>query len=244
MRDATSKKFHATGVWLIDAQIVLKRFDNHTAEQAKAVKSGQQGDDDSWTQLRNSFGAAVAEKAKVEVKQLSQGIQWLQVNNALLHDRNQGLQQEINAKSKQKLAIKTLNLQQRKEYHGSAVFWSLRKIREARTREAVRQDNAEQQRLQMSRDRNFRTTATAYKKQQQEAAKVARQRAAEERRELKKARAAKLAAGRALKKPHAVVQKQSAKRRRVPSAAGKQLLVQWILSIDQQGFPPQVIDVR
>ncbi|KAL7780618.1 hypothetical protein CFE70_010643 [Pyrenophora teres f. teres 0-1] len=32
-----------------------------------------------------------------------------------------------------------LDLQQRQEYHGGAVFWSPRKIREAHTREAVQQ---------------------------------------------------------------------------------------------------------
>jgi hypothetical protein len=45
-----------------------------------------------------------------------------------------------------------------------------------------------------------RAAATVYRKQQQEEAKVARRHAAEERRKAKKARAAELAAERALKK--------------------------------------------
>ncbi|KAH8621164.1 pogo transposable [Alternaria alternata] len=55
----------------------------------------------------------VADKAKVEAKQLSQSIHSLQVSNELLHDQNAGLQQELNARSKQKLTSKTLDLRLR-----------------------------------------------------------------------------------------------------------------------------------
>jgi hypothetical protein len=199
-RDNISKSFQATGVWPMDANAVLKRFNNHPQRQAEDSEIREHGDGDSWSQLRNFFEAAVADKAKVEAKRLSQSIHSLQVSNELLHDQNAGLQQELNAKSKQKLGSKTLDLQQRKEYHGGAVLWSLSKIREARAREAVRQKEAEQLQLQKARDRELREALKLYQKEQAEAAKAARQRAVEERREAKKAQAEALAAQRALKK--------------------------------------------
>jgi hypothetical protein len=93
-----------------------------------------------------------------------------------------------------------MDLQQRKEYHGGAVFWSPRKLCEARARDAVKQDKAKQQQLQKTQDRELKAAATLYKKQQAEAAKVARQHATEERRKTKKERADELAAVRTLKK--------------------------------------------
>jgi hypothetical protein len=64
----------------------------------------------------------------------------------------------------------------------------------------VKQDEAEQQKLQKTRDRELKAAAKLYQKQQAEAAKMARQHAKEERAKEKKARAEELAAARALQK--------------------------------------------
>jgi hypothetical protein len=80
------------------------------------------------------------------------------------------------------------------------VLWSPRKLREARMRECVRQRDADEQKLQKTRNRDLKAAATLYKRKIAEEAKVlrkiARNRAAEER----KARAAERVAGHALKK--------------------------------------------
>ncbi|RMZ67028.1 pogo transposable [Pyrenophora seminiperda CCB06] len=136
------KSFQATGVWPMDAEVVLKRFKTTTSEQDEALKLGQQGDGDSWIQLRIIFDAAVANKAKVEAKRLSRSIHSLQVNNALLYNENSGLQQALNTKKKHKMKRTTLDLRHRDEYYGGAVFWSPRKLREA-----TKQDEAEQLQL-------------------------------------------------------------------------------------------------
>jgi hypothetical protein len=194
------KSFQATGVWPMDAEVVLKRFKTTTSEQDEASKIREHGDGDSWIKLRIFFNAAVADKANVQAKRLSQSIHSLQVNNALLHDENSGLQQALNAKKEHKTKRTTLPLQTDNGYYGGAVFWSPRKLREAREREATKRDEAEQLQLQKTHDRDLKAAATLYRKQQAEAAKLARQHAAEERREAKKARAAELASDRALKK--------------------------------------------
>jgi hypothetical protein len=116
------KSFQATGVWLIEADAVLKRFNNHTSEQDEDSEIREHGDSDSWTQLRKIFDAAVADKAKVEAKRLSRSIHSLQVNNDLLHAQNLDLQEALNIKSKHVTKRTTLDLQQRQEYHSSAVF--------------------------------------------------------------------------------------------------------------------------
>ncbi|KAF7452687.1 hypothetical protein PtrM4_057540 [Pyrenophora tritici-repentis] len=77
--------------------------------------------------------------AAVEAKQLSVALHSLQAQNSLLHDENDSLRAALNAKKKHQKQSCKLDLQQRNEYHGGAVFWSPRKIREARAREAVKQ---------------------------------------------------------------------------------------------------------
>jgi len=45
--DSIKKSFQATGVWPMDAEVILKRFDNTTTRQDEALKIGEHGDSDS-----------------------------------------------------------------------------------------------------------------------------------------------------------------------------------------------------
>jgi hypothetical protein len=58
------------------------------------------------------------------------------------------LKEALQHKKKHKKKGKALDLQQRQEYHGSAVHWSPRKLREARAREAVRERDEMEEKLQ------------------------------------------------------------------------------------------------
>ncbi|RAR02191.1 pogo transposable [Stemphylium lycopersici] len=194
------KSFPATGVWPMEADAVLKRFKNRPQERDSNSEISEHGDGDSWLQLRRVFDAAVTNKARNEAQQLSQSLHSLQVNNALLHDENSALQQSLNTKRKRNTKSTTLQLHHDNEYYGGAVFWSPKRLRDARAREAAKQHEAKQLQHQKTRDRDLKAAAAIYKKQQAETIKVARQQAAEERRKAKKARAAELATQRALKK--------------------------------------------
>jgi hypothetical protein len=118
------KSFQATGVWPMDGEAVLKRFDSNTLEEDEDTQIRQHGDGDSWTQLRIFFDAAVADKTKVEAIKLPHSIHSLQVNNELLRQENLDPQEAITTKRNHKKKSNTLDLQQRQEYHGGAVFWS------------------------------------------------------------------------------------------------------------------------
>ena len=74
------------------------------------------------------------EGAEEEAKQITHSLYYLQVQNKLLLHENQGLRESLRIKKKHKKQGYTLDLQQRKEYHGGAVFWSPRKMREAQAR--------------------------------------------------------------------------------------------------------------
>ena len=198
--DSIKKSFQATGVWPMDAEVILKRFNNKASGQADTLEIGEHGDGDSWHQLRKIFDAAVADKAKVKAKQLSASLHSLQAQNELLHHENDGLRAALDTKKKHQKPGYKLDLQQREEYHGGAVFWSPRKIREARAREVEKQHEAEEAQLQKAEVKELKAASILFDKKMAEEAKLQRQRKKEEKQKEKKARADELAAARALKK--------------------------------------------
>jgi hypothetical protein len=62
-------------------------------------------------------------------------IHYLANQNELLTNENEGLHKALTTKKKHNKKGKVLNLQQRQEYHGGAVFWSPRKMAESEARE-------------------------------------------------------------------------------------------------------------
>ncbi|CAE7003081.1 DDE 1 domain containing protein [Pyrenophora teres f. teres] len=180
------KSFQATGVLPMDAQAVLKRFNKTPQQQLNGVKVGQQGDGDSWRQLRNFLDAAVEDRAEVESTRLEQSLHSLQVQNELLHHENEGLRSLLNNKKKRNNKSKVLDLQHSEEYHGGAVFWSPRKVQRARELEATKQQEAEQLQLQKDNERDLKAAPLAYKKLKAEGSKAKRLRAKHEREEAKK----------------------------------------------------------
>jgi hypothetical protein len=147
-RETIEKSFEATGVWPMDAEVILKRFNTTTLDQDKDKELQELGDGDSWNDIRKVLDVAVTDKAKGEGKRLAGALHSLQVQNELLHHKNNGLHAVLTTKQKHKKKSKVLDLQQREEYHGSAVLWSPCKIREARVRETVKQRKEEQEKLQ------------------------------------------------------------------------------------------------
>ncbi|KAI0568735.1 hypothetical protein Alg130_11970 [Pyrenophora tritici-repentis] len=184
----------------MDADPVLQRFNNHPQQQDDEPGIGEQGDGDSWPQLRKIFDAAVADKAKFEAKQLSQGLHSLQVNNELLHLQNAELRAELDLIRSRPSKSTTLTTQEGDDWHGGAVFYSPRKLASVRARKAAELDEAAELQLQKARDRERKAAEAAHKKQDQAAAKAARQQAKIERDREQKQRAEEKAAERALKK--------------------------------------------
>ncbi|KAF1923326.1 uncharacterized protein M421DRAFT_9828 [Didymella exigua CBS 183.55] len=159
------KSFQATGVWLMDVDAVLKRFNNCPPQQDEDAEIGEHGDGDSWPELRKIFDAAVADKARIEAKRLSRSLHLLQVNNELLRTQNEELQHKLNVIKKRPTQQTTLTTQDGDDWHRGAVFYSPRKLARDRARKAAELNKAAQLQLQKSRDRKAKVAATAHKKQ-------------------------------------------------------------------------------
>jgi hypothetical protein len=84
--------------------------------------------------MRQLVQSSVKEGAEKEANKLTKLLHHQQVENELLHYENNGLRAALSTKARHKKKGKPLDLQQRKEYYSRAVFWSPRKLREARVR--------------------------------------------------------------------------------------------------------------
>ncbi|KAF1935088.1 hypothetical protein EJ02DRAFT_362280, partial [Clathrospora elynae] len=105
----------------------------------------------------------------------------------------EGLRGALTTKKKHKKKSKALDLQQRQEYYGGAVFWSPRKMREAYARETVRQRDEAEEKLQKAKTKELREAAKLLKKREAEGWRVERERLKEEREKKKATKAAQYA---------------------------------------------------
>ncbi|KAI1559399.1 hypothetical protein PtrEW4_011752 [Pyrenophora tritici-repentis] len=125
---------------------------------------------------------------------------------------------------KHKKKSKALDLQQRQEYHGGSVFWSPRKIREARAREVVRERDKIEEKLQKAQAKKQREEVQLQRQVKLEEKRVERQRL-KEMRELERAekaaeRARKVEAQHQ-KKATQQAQQRKRKASRAPSSKNK-----------------------
>ncbi|KAF1936727.1 hypothetical protein EJ02DRAFT_479291 [Clathrospora elynae] len=103
-------------------------------------------------------------------------IHHLSVQKELLKHENEGLKEALQQKQKHKKKSKALDLQQRQEYHGGTVCWSPCKFREAQAREAIRERDEMEERLQKAQAKKQRKEAQLQRQVELEEKRVERQR--------------------------------------------------------------------
>jgi hypothetical protein len=193
------QSFRATGIFPMDAEVILKRFNKAPSDNPEVLSSEPKGNRSSWNELHHLYDVSVKDNGGAAAKELSGALHSLQVHDELLLHENTGLRDALTTKQKRSKNDKTLDLQQRKELKSAAVFWSPRKIREARPRESVREEEEQAEKLRKSETKQLRVAAALYKRQLAAAAKVVREETKKVRGAEKAAKAERLAAARAQK---------------------------------------------
>jgi uncharacterized protein YndB with AHSA1/START domain len=215
------KSFESTGIWPKDADVILKRFDS---KEEKEAAEASRLTSSSWRHMERLLRAAVSDRTADESKKLSETLHSLAVRNELLNEENEGLREALNNKKKRKDRGKRLDLQREDLYHGGATFWSPRKIRQARAREAEKQQQEEAEAAAKATRKELQAAAKLLKEQQKEERRVERERLKEER---DRERAGKLAARAAriaaqnTKKPSTTAQSGKRKALRAPPSNNK-----------------------
>jgi hypothetical protein len=171
------RSFEATGIFLIDREAVLKRFRSKTPRTPEEDNEHEPQSsplvEADWRKIRRVVEQVVKDGKQRKALKISESFHHLQVTNELLREENDGLQNELKLKQKHKKKGKVLDLQQREEYHSSAVFWSSRKLKEARYREDVRLQEEEGDNLRKADEKHMREQAALLKKKQKEEKRVA-----------------------------------------------------------------------
>jgi hypothetical protein len=178
--------FRATGISPPDPDPILNRF---TQDEESGNSSSSGLSDHDWRKMDRLIRSAVKDQGSQDTKKLRRSLHHLSVQNELLKHEIDGIKQALSIKEKRKKKGKALDLQQRQEYHGGAVFWSPKKIREARVRQSVREQEEKEQQLQKAETAELKKAARLYKEKIRQEKQAARE-AAKKAREKEKAKKA------------------------------------------------------
>jgi hypothetical protein len=181
----------------MNPEVILKRFTLATKNEPESSIPKQLTEESLWKENQTVLEGAVKDTSSKEVKSLSVTFHKLQVNQELKDYQIAGLESALRVREKQKKKSTILDLQQRKEYHGCAVFYQPRKIREALFRELTKQQEDEQEKARKAGRKENSAAAARYQKQIAKEAKAARE--VTKKKKEKKAKAENLAAARAQK---------------------------------------------
>ncbi|KAF2825338.1 hypothetical protein CC86DRAFT_352726 [Ophiobolus disseminans] len=129
--------------------MILKRFN-------QPAQSGQSSDRDSsalsasdWRKIRLLANCAVVDRDQRKISKLNQTIHQLSIRSVLAEHENVRLKEALINERQHRKRGKALPLEAEEEYHGGALFWSPRKVKEARDRQ--HQQGLEEEQLQQQK---------------------------------------------------------------------------------------------
>ncbi|KAF1940698.1 hypothetical protein EJ02DRAFT_349479, partial [Clathrospora elynae] len=131
--------FRSTGIIPLYPEVVLKKFKKPTTEQEESPHLEQIRDGSSWRQIHGLIMAVVKDPSSKEAKELSTAFYSLQTQSELRNHKNMGLRDALETKKKHKKKKYTLELEGPRENTGSAMFFTLSKVKEAQLIERMKQ---------------------------------------------------------------------------------------------------------
>ena len=128
--------FEATGIWPMDRTIVTKKFDYRTPpEQTDNIRPSPLSPAD-WKRTQRLLEQVVKDNNDELVQKLEGSIHRASTQNKLLQLKNEGLLASLNTKNKRAKRGRRLPLGGKQKQPTDAVFYSPRKLQEARDERA------------------------------------------------------------------------------------------------------------
>ena len=232
--------FKATGISPLNPEVILQRFtvpDPATDSDSSALSASD------WRKMERLLRQVVADQGDRQAKKLSQVLHSSSVQNSLLKDEVRKLREAlVNERTRRKRG-KPLPLQEAEEYHGGAVFWSPRKVKEARDRLQLQEEEEEQLQLQKAdtrRQREETRQVRAREKEQRRQARLAVSLMRQKEREEKAIeKASRIAARKAAKQLQKAIKTSQRGRRRSFMAPAKATQKKKPIARPQGGEEPQ-----
>jgi hypothetical protein len=153
------KAFETTGFSPFNPEVILRRF--NTSPSSSSSKSLALSASD-WRKMERILRQVVVGQGSKQIKQLSQVLHSNAVQNALLKNEVKGLCKALINERMRRKRGKPLLLEEPEEYHGGAVFWSPRKVKDACKQQRLKE--REEQQLQ-----HQKTEAKRHRKESRQA---------------------------------------------------------------------------
>jgi hypothetical protein len=173
----------------LEPDVILNRFAETPASSDLDSNSSSAYSNEDWLKMETLLRRIAKDKSSRDAKKMRRSIHHISVKSSLLQHEIDGLKKTLKTQKKHKKKNKALDLQQRQEYHGGAVFWSPSKINEARFRERIRKQEENEEALRKATNKEVAAAKKLVKEKEKEEKRVARE-MAKEVREKEKADAA------------------------------------------------------
>ncbi|KAI1507609.1 Dimer-Tnp-hAT dimerization containing protein [Pyrenophora tritici-repentis] len=190
-------------------------------EEMDAKYGVHNGDD--WLKIESIVRRTVKDQSSKDVKKLRRSLHHISAQNSILRGEIRGLKEALLVKKRHQKKSYTLQLNNPEEYHGGAVFWSPRKVRQARDDEAVRRQQQQELQLQKAERSHLKEQARLYRLQQANERRVERERLKEVREKERAAKAAEKERQKAARDAEKAIQlSQKGKRKASQSSSQEQ----------------------
>lgn len=143
-----ASSWRATGLLPWDPEVVLVRFRENTIQRPSSSESSRsvlQADD--WRRIERLLKKAVADLHDENTKKLSLTMHHLSTENIMLKSRCKGLEEALLNEKKRRQRGKPLAFQLQAPESGNAVFYSPRKIQQARDLQNQKNEDIQQARI-------------------------------------------------------------------------------------------------
>jgi hypothetical protein len=165
------KAFEATGLSPFNPEVILQRFpppaSSSDSESSELSAS-------NWRKTERLLRQVVKDRGDRQAQKLSQAFHQISTQKTLLEYEVKGLREAlINERTRRKRG-KPLLLQEPEEYQGGAIFWSPRKVKEARDRQQHQEREEEQLQHQKAETNRLREEARQAKAEEKEIRRQAR----------------------------------------------------------------------
>src|SRR5947209_18213606 len=130
------KAFEATGISPFKSEVILKRFKSTQAIEGRLSDSESSAlSASNWRKTERLLRQVVKDRGDPRAQKLSQAFHSISVQKTVLEHEAKSLKQALINERLRRKRDKALPLDQPEDYRGGAVFWSLRKVKEARERQ-------------------------------------------------------------------------------------------------------------
>jgi hypothetical protein len=137
------KAFEATGISPVNPQVILQRFTYRQVLSSSSDTESSELSASNWRKTESLLRDVVTDRRDPRAQKLSRAYHSISVQKTLLEHEARGLREALIHERLRRKRGKVPPLEADEDYHGGAVFWSPRKVKEARDRQ--RQQELEEQ---------------------------------------------------------------------------------------------------